>query len=313
MNFQQLRYAREAVRQGLNLSVVAQKLFTSQPGISKQIKELELELGVQIFVRRGKRLVALTEPGEAALKIIDRILLETENLKSVAKEFITQDSGTLTIATTHTQARYSLPRVVTEFKRRYPNVHLALQQGNPMQIGEMVAAGSADIGIATEALDSFAKLLALPGYNWTHCVVVPHTHPLAGVTRPSLETVARYPIVTYDKAFAGRSNIDAAFAAKGINPDIVLAAIDADVIKTYAESGLGIGIVASVAYDAERDRGLTKIDASHLFRTNTTRVAIRRNALLRAYAYEFIELFAPQLTRKSIEAAMAGGSDNYEL
>ena len=313
MNFQQLRYARETVRQGLNLTLVAETLFTSQPGISKQIKELESELGIQIFVRRGKRLVALTEPGQAALKIIDRILLETENLKAVAKEFIAQDSGTLTIATTHTQARYSLPRVITEFKRRYPKVHLALQQGNPMQIGEMVSAGSADIAIATEALNSFTKLLALPGYNWTHCVVVPHAHPLAAVPRLSLELLARYPIVTYDKAFAGRSNIDAAFAAKGLTPDIVLAAIDADVIKTYAESGLGIGIVASVAYDPERDRGLKMLDASHLFRTNTTRVAIRRDALLRAYAYEFIELFSPQLTRKSIEAAMAGVSDNYEL
>ncbi len=313
MNFQQLRYARETVRQGLNLTLAATKLFTSQPGISKQIKELESELGIQIFVRRGKRLVALTEPGQAALKIIDRILLETDNLKAVAREFIDQDSGTLTIATTHTQARYSLPRVVTEFKRRYPNVHLALQQGDPMHIGEMVSAGAADIGVATEALNSFAKLLALPGYTWTHCIVVPHAHPLAALPRPSLEQIAKYPIVTYDKAFAGRSNIDAAFAAKSITPDIVLAAIDADVIKTYAESGLGIGIVASVAYDPERDRGLKMIDASHLFRTNTTRVAIRRDALLRAYAYEFIELFAPQLTRKSIEAAMAGGSDNYEL
>ena len=274
---------------------------------------MESELGIQIFVRRGKRLVALTEPGQAALKIIDRILLETENLKAVAREFTEQDSGTLTIATTHTQARYSLPRVVTEFKRRYPNVHLALQQGNPVQIGEMVEAGSADIGIATEALDSFSNLLALPGYNWTHCVVVPPTHPLAGATRPSLETLARYPIVTYDKAFAGHSNIDAAFAARGITPDIVLAAIDADVIKTYAESGLGIGIVASVAYDAGRDRGLTMVDASHLFRTNTTRVAIRRNALLRGYAFEFISLFAPQLTRHSVEAALAGATDDYEL
>ena len=313
MNFQQLRYARETVRQGLNLTLVAEKLFTSQPGISKQIKDLENELGIQIFVRRGKRLVALTEPGQAALKIIERILLETENLKAVAREFIEQDSGTLTIATTHTQARYSLPRVVTEFKRRYPKVHLILQQGDPMHIGEMVSSGGADIGIATEALNSFAKLLALPGYTWTHCIVVPHAHELASVLRPSLEQIARYPIVTYDKAFAGRSNIDAAFAAKGITPDIVLAAIDADVIKTYAESGLGIGIVASVAYDAARDTGLKMIDASHLFRTNTTRVAIRRDAMLRAYAYEFIELFSPQLTRKSIEAAMGGASDDYEL
>jgi LysR family cys regulon transcriptional activator len=313
VNFQQLRYTREAVRQGLNLSLAAEALFTSQPGISKQIKELESELGVQIFVRRGKRLVALTEPGKAAVQIIERILQETDNLKAVANEFIAQDSGTLTIATTHTQARYSLPRVVTEFKRRYPKVHLALQQGNPMQIGEMVSSGAADIGIATEALKSFSRLLALPGYNWNHVVVVPHGHPLLEAPRITLELLARFPIVTYDLAFAGRANIDAAFAAKNLQPDIVLAAIDADVIKTYAESGLGIGIVASVAFDPERDRGLKMIDAAHLFRTNTTRVAIRRDALLRAYAYEFIELFAPALTRRAVEAAMKGGSEDYEL
>jgi LysR family cys regulon transcriptional activator len=313
MNFQQLRYVRETVRQGLNLTEAANKLFTSQPGVSKQIKELEDELGVQIFVRRGKRLVSLTEPGKAVLEIVERVLLETENLKQVAREFLEQESGTLAVATTHTQARYALPKVVAEFRRRYPKVHLQLQQGNPTQIAEMVLAGEADIGIATEALENYPQVLALPGYTWNHSVVVPPEHPLAGVERVQLEDLARYSIVTYDTAFAGRSHIDDAFSAKGLKPDIVLAAIDSDVIKTYVELGLGIGIVAAVAFDAKRDSNLRALDASHLFRSNTTRVGIRRGSFLRGYAYEFIELFAPQLTRKLIETSMAGAGENYEL
>jgi LysR family cys regulon transcriptional activator len=313
MNFQQLRYVRETVRQGLNLTEVANRLFTSQPGVSKQIKELEDELGVQIFVRRGKRLTSLTEPGKAVLAIAERVLQEAENLKQVAKEFAERDSGTLSVATTHTQARYALPRVVAEFRRRYPKVHLALQQGNPTQIAEMVIAGEADIGIATESLADYAQLLALPGYNWSHCVVVPLSHPLAGVERVQLEDLVKYPIVTYDAAFAGRSHIDDAFAAKGLKPDIVLAAIDSDVIKTYVELGLGIGIVAAVAYDAKRDRGLRSLEAGHLFRSNTTRVGIRRGAFLRGFTYAFIEMFAPHLTQKLIETSMAGASESYEL
>jgi LysR family cys regulon transcriptional activator len=313
LNFQQLRYVRETVRQGLRLTEAANKLFTSQPGVSKQIKEFEDELGVQIFVRRGKRLVSLTEPGKAVVQIIERVLQETENLKSVAREFVEQESGTLSVATTHTQARYSLPKVVAEFRRRFPKVHLVLQQGNPTQIAEMVNAGEADIGIATEALENYPRLLALPGYNWNHSIVVPHDHELARSERVQLEDLAKHPIVTYDTAFAGRSHIDEAFAARGIKPDIVLAAIDSDVIKTYVELGLGIGIVASIAYDPRRDRGLRALDASHLFRSNTTRVGIRRGAFLRGYTYEFIELFAPHLTRKLIETSMAGVGEDYEL
>jgi LysR family cys regulon transcriptional activator len=313
MNFQQLRYVRETVRQGLNLTEAANRLFTSQPGVSKQIKELEDELGVQIFVRRGKRLVSLTEPGKAVVQIAERVLQEAENLKQVARAFGEQDSGTLSVATTHTQARYALPKVVAEFRRRYPKVHLVLQQGNPTQIAEMVIAGEADIGIATEALENYPQLLALPGYSWSHCVVVPPSHPIAKLERVQLEDLARHPIVTYDTAFAGRSRIDEAFAARGLKPDIVLAAIDSDVIKTYVELGLGIGIVAAVAYDPKRDRTLRALDASHLFRSNTTRVGLRRGAFLRGYSYEFIELFAPQLTRKLIETSMAGAGENYEL
>ncbi len=313
MNLQQLRYVREAVRQRLNLTEAAKKLYTSQPGVSKQIKELEDELGVEIFVRRGKRLVGLTEPGKLVVKVVERILNDTENLRQVGREFRDQESGSLVIATTHTQARYALPRVVTGFKRRYPKVHLSLQQGSPPQLAEMVTGGDADIAIATESLALYPQLLALPGYSWNHCVVVPSRHPLTRVPRLALEDIARYPIITYDAAFTGRSHIDAAFAARELKPDIVLSAIDADVIKTYVELGMGVGIVATMAFDAKRDRSLRSLDAGHLFASNTTRVAVRRGSLLRGYAYAFIELFAPHLSRQVIEKALAGEGELYEL
>jgi LysR family cys regulon transcriptional activator len=313
MNFQQLRYVRETVRRNLNLTEAAAALHTSQPGVSKQIRELESELGFDIFVRRGKRMSALTEPGRAVLGIIERLLQEAENLKRAAQDFSDQDAGGLTIATTHTQARYALPRVVGEFKRRYPRVHLTLQQGNPPQLAEMVQAGAADIAIATEALDHFPGLLALPAYTWSHCAVVPPRHALLKAGALTLEALAQYPIVTYDAAFAGRTRIDAAFAARGLAADVVLSAIDADVIKTYVELGLGVGIIAAMAFDAKRDLKLRAIDCVHLFHSNVTRVAIKRGNLLRAYAYEFIELFAPALNRKLIERALAGEGALYEL
>ncbi|MEK7438677.1 MAG: CysB family HTH-type transcriptional regulator [Pseudomonadota bacterium] len=313
MNFQQLRYVRETVRRGLNLTEAANALHTSQPGVSKQIRELEKELGFDIFVRRGKRVTALTEPGKAVLVIVERVLQEAENLKRAARDFSDQDAGALTIATTHTQARYALPRVVGEFKRRYPRVHLTLQQGNPLQLAEMVQAGAADIAIATEALDDFPGLLALPGYTWNHCAVVPPRHALLKAGRLRLEALAQYPIVTYDAAFAGRTHIDAAFAARGIAVDVVLSAIDADVIKTYVELGLGVGIIAAMAFDAKRDLKLRAIECAHLFHSNTTRVAVKRGSLLRGYAYDFIELFAPALNRKLIERALAGEGELYEL
>ncbi len=313
MNLQQLRYVREAVRQRLNLTAAAKKLYTSQPGVSKQIKELEDELGVEIFVRRGKRLVALTEPGKLAVKVVERILNETENLRQVGREFRDQESGSLVIATTHTQARYALPRVVTGVKRRYPKVHLALQQGSPPQLAEMVIGGDADMAIATESLDHYPQLLALPGYTWNHCVVVAARHPLTRAPRLTLEELARYPIITYDAAFTGRSHIDAVFAARDLKPDIVLSAIDSDVIKTYVELGMGVGIVATMAFDAKRDRSLRALEAAHLFGSNTTRVAVRRGGLLRGYAYAFIELFAPHLSRQVIDKALADEGELYEL
>ena len=313
MNFQQLRYVRETVRQGLNLTEAAEKLHTSQPGVSRQIRELENELGVEIFVRHGKRIVALTEPGKTVVPVIEQLLQEAENLRQIGREFRDQAAGTLTVATTHTQARYSLPKAVSAFKRRYPKVHLTIKQGSPSQLAEMVLSEEADIAIATEALDQYPKLLALPGYQWQHCVVVPEGHPLLAEKRVTLELLARYPIVTYDAAFAGRSHIDEAFRSQGLAHDIVLSAVDSDVIKTYVELGLGIGIIAAVAFDAKRDRHLRALSAGHLFGTMTARVAVRRGAALRGFAYDFIELFSPRLTRKAVDAAHGGKGETYEL
>lgn len=313
MNFQQLRYVREAVRQGLNLTAAANVLFTSQPGISKQIKELEEELGVDIFVRRGKRLVDLTEPGRTVVQVIERLLAEAENLKQVGREFADKDSGSLTIATTHTQARYALPAVVQVFRNEFPKVRLSLQQGSPTQIAEMVIAGEADLAIATEALDHYPQLLALPGYTWHHCVIVPHGHPLAKGKQVSIEQLAHYPLITYSPEFTGRSHIDQAFAAKGLAMDVVLTAIDADVIKTYTELGLGVGIIAAMAYDPKRDSNLFAIDAGNIFHDNTTRVAIKRAAYLRRYTFAFIQMFASHLTPELVEKARESKGETYDI
>jgi LysR family cys regulon transcriptional activator len=313
MKLQQLRYLREVAKRSLNLSEAAEALHTSQPGISKQIRQLEDELGVDILVRNGKRVVDVTEPGRAILGIAERILQDADNLKQVAREFRDQAAGTLTIATTHTQARYSLPKVVSAFKQRYPKVRLTLKQGSPPQLAEMVLAGEADIAIATEALDQYPKLLALAGYQWRHCVVVPAQHPLLKEQRITLEMLAHYPIITYDPAFAGRSHIDDAFRAQGLAPDIVLSAVDSDVIKTYVELGLGIGIIAAVAFDEKRDLLLRAADIGHLFGTMTTRIAVRRGATLRGFAYDFMELFSPRLTRAVVDATLKGEGSSYEL
>ncbi|MGA8148827.1 MAG: HTH-type transcriptional regulator CysB [Gallionellaceae bacterium] len=306
MNMQQLRYLHEVSKQGLKISSAANALFTSQPGISKQIKLLEEELGIEIFVRNGKRLSAVTEPGKAILEIVGRILHDTDNLRQVSEEFRAQDSGALTIATTHTQARYALPPVVRQFIRRYPKVRLNLHQGNPSQIAQQVLDGAADIAIATESLALYDELVTLPCYEWNHCVITPPKHPLLDGKKLTLEKIAQYPIITYDFAFTGRNKINAAFQAKNLAPNIVLTAIDADVIKTYVELGLGIGIVARMAYIPERDKHLRMLDAAHLFQPSTTRIAIRRNEYLRGYTYDFIELFAPHLTRAAVAKAMHG-------
>jgi LysR family cys regulon transcriptional activator len=304
MNLQQLRYLNEIVRRGLNISDAAAALYTSQPGISKQVKLLEEELGIEIFVRNGKRIVALTEPGKTILDIAQRILHESDNLKQVGQEFQAQDSGNLILAATHTQARYVLPPVVKQFIKRYPKVKLGLHQGNPTQIAEQVLNREADIAIATESLMLYEGLVTLPCYDWHHCVVVPPKHPLLEIKKLTLAKLAEYPIITYDFAFSGRSKIDQAFASADIEPNIALTAIDADVIKTYVELGLGVGILAELAFIPERDRHLRKIEASHLFKANTTRIAIRKNEYLRGYTYDFIELFAPHLTRDAVAKAM---------
>ncbi|MCF2133984.1 MULTISPECIES: CysB family HTH-type transcriptional regulator [Mycetohabitans] len=304
MNFQQLRFVREAVRQNMNLTEVANVLYTSQSGVSKQIKDLEDELGVDIFIRRGKRLTGLTEPGKAVHTLIERMLLDAENLRRVARQYADQDTGHLVVATTHTQARYSLPKIVHRFKAMYPKVHLALRQGSPHQIAQMVINGDADIGIATEGLDRYGEIVTFPGYSWHHTVVVRSEHPLA--TRPAvtLEDIADYPIITYDQDFTGRSHVDQAFVRAGVAPDVVLTAIDADVIKTYVELGLGVGIVAAMAYDPKRDSELVALDTQHLFEPSTTRVGLRKGAFLRAYAYRLIEMFAPHLTEAEVSGQL---------
>ena len=304
MNLQQLRFLNEIVRQGLNISEAASALFTSQPGVSKQIRLLEEELGIEIFVRNGKRIVAITEPGKAVLAIARRMLHEAENLKQAAQDFHSQDTGRLTIATTHTQARYALPPTVKQFIKRYPGVQLGLHQGNPTQIAEQVLSGEADIGIATESLSLYDDLVTLPCYEWNHCVITPLHHPLQEEKKLTLAKIAQYPIITYDFAFSGRGKINAAFEAAKITPNIALTAIDADVIKTYVELGLVIGILAKMAFIPERDKRLSMMDAAHLFKPSTTRIAIRKNEYLRGYTYDFIELFAPHLTREVVAKAM---------
>jgi LysR family transcriptional regulator, cys regulon transcriptional activator len=304
VNLQQLRYLNEIVRRNLNISEAAAALYTSQPGVSKQVKLLEEELGVAIFVRHGKRIVALSEAGKNVYTIAQRILHESDNLKLVGQEFQNQDTGTLILATTHTQARYILPPVVKQFIQRYPKVKLGLHQGNPTQIAAQVLNREADIAIATESLDQYEGLVTLPCFDWHHCVVVPPKHPLLNEKKLTLANLANYPIITYDTAFSGRSKIDAAFAQAHIEPNIALTAIDADVIKTYVELGLGVGIVAQMAFIPERDRHLKMLEAQHLFKPSTTRLAVRKNEYLRGYSYDFIELFAPHLTRKVVDKAM---------
>lgn len=304
MNFQQLRSVREAARRGYNLTEVANVLFTSQPGVSRQIRELEEELGVEIFERNGKRLTGLTEPGKGILHIIERLLLEAENLRQASHEYAGERSGTLTIATTHTQARYVLPQVVQSFRNAFPDVRIALQQSSPEHIAEWVISGKADIGIATEGLSQFEELVSFPCYHWSHVVVVPEAHPLASKSSVSLQELAEYPLITYDVGFTGRSHIDDAFGEAGIRPDIVLTAMDSDVIQQYVSLGLGVGIVASMAVEHNRAAGLVALEAAHLFAPNVTRLAVRRGAYLRSYTYEFILRFAPELRRSDVVTAL---------
>lgn len=304
MKLQQLRYLYEIAKQGLNVSLAAEKLHTSQPGISKQIQLLEEELGVDILVRHGKRVTGITEPGQTILLIAERMLHDMENLKRVGADFVNETVGSLSIATTHTQARYALPSVIKTFSERYPGVQLRLHQGNPTQIVEMVLSGEADIAIATEAIALCDELVMLPCHQWNRCVITQPGHPLLSERILTLERIAEYPIITYDFSFSGRSQFNKAFTEHNLSPDIVLTAIDADVIKTYVELGLGIGIVASLAFDPERDPNLRAIDAGHLFEPSTTKIGIRHGTYLRGYTYAFIEIFAPHLNHNMAVTAM---------
>jgi len=306
MKLQQLRFVREVVRMGFNVSAAAEALHTAQPGVSNQIQLLEQELNVLIFERKGKRLTGLTKPGQVIVTMVERVLREVDNIKQVGEEFSNETGGTLSIATTHTQARYALPTVIKTFTQGFPKVRLDIHQGNPTQVAEMAVAGVADIAIATEAIELFPELIMLPCYEWNRCVVIPPGHPLAEQQPLTLEAIARYPIVTYDFAFAGRSKINNAFESRGLQPNVVLTAIDSDVIKTYVELGLGIGILAKMAYDPQRDGHLLMLDAAHLFEPSMTRIGIRRGTYLRGFTYAFIELFAPHLDRNTVDAAMAG-------
>ena len=308
MNFQQLRIIREAVQRNFNLTEVANALFTSQSGVSKHILDLEDELGIELFVRKGKRLTGLTEPGKELVGIVERMLIDAKNIKRLAEQFANRDEGSLTIATTHTQARYALPQVVRRFKQAFPKVHLVLHQASPAEIVALLQSGEADVGIATEALDggnaSGSNFATFPFYDWHHAVVVPDGHALTALPVLTLPALAAHPLITYHAGYTGRPRIDASFKEAGLVPDVVMSALDADVVKTYVEVGLGVGIIASMAFDAARDAGLERIDAAHLFPPNTTRIAVRRGHYLRGYAYRFIEECSPALTQAVVKGAL---------
>ena len=304
MNFQQLRSVREAVRRGFNLTEVASALHTSQPGVSRQVRELEEELGVELFVRSGKRLLGLTSAGQTLLPIMERVLLDLDSLRRASLEQQGRAEGRLSIAATHSQARYALPHAVRDFRQRWPRVTLHIHQGSPQQVAAMLISGEADIGVATEALADYDQLVTLPCYHWSHSVILPPRHPLLELGRAlTLADLVAWPIITYESGYTGRAHIDDAFSAVGLQPDVVLTAMDADVIKTYVELEMGIGIVAAIAFDDERDRHLCALDAGHLFQVNVTRLGMRRNLWLPGFAFGFIETFVPTLTREVVLAA----------
>ena len=314
MNLHQFKFVQEAVRRNLNLTDTAKALHTSQPGVSKAIIELEDELGVEIFARHGKRIKRITEPGTHVLKSIDIILREIHNLKRIGEQFSNQDSGTLSIATTHTQARYVLPEPVAKLRQAYPKVNISLHQGSPTQVAEMLLNDAADIGIATESLTQFEDLVSMPCYEWQHVLVMPKGHPLAALERIRLEDLVQHPLVTYHPTFTGRSRIDVAFGNRGLKPNIVLDAIDSDVIKTYVGLGMGVGVVAQMAVDKDGvGPDMVMRPAGYLFGSNVARVAFKRGAYLRLYVLRFAELLSPNLNRNLIAKAMAGDGENYGI
>ena len=308
MKLHQLRYLNEVARQGLSITDAADALYTSQPGVSKQIQLFEEELGLQVFQRNGKRLTGITEPGAQILALAAKVIRDIDNIKRVGDEFSNVETGTFTIATTHTQARYKLPAAIKDFMANYPLIKLNIHQGNPMQVAEQVANGDADIGIATESINSFDSLLCLPCYQWNRCVVVPHGHPLLSDGELTLAKLAAYPLITYDFAFTGGTLVSKIFTEAGLSPNVVLTAIDADVIKTYVTLGLGVGLLANMAYDPQRDSHLARLDVSHLFPDSTTFLGVRKDAFLRGYMYGFIELIAPHFNRQAVNDALKLGA-----
>jgi len=305
MKIRQFQYVVEVVKNGMNVTAAADKLFTSQPGVSSQIKRLEEELGVVIFERSGKHINGLTPEGKKLVARFETVLDEVSNIKQLAEEFSHPDSGTLSIATTHTQARYVLPPVITEFRKRYPNVQLQINQGTPEQIASLTDSGHSDVGIATEALELFDNLVLLPCYRWNRCLIVPKGHELIKRPELTLEAIAAHPVITYVFGVADRSVINRAFKDQGLDLNVVLTAADAEVIKTYVRNDMGIGICARMAYDKSQDTDLVALDAGHLFASSVTSLAIRKNTLLREYVYEFIQLFANHLSREVVDKSLA--------
>jgi LysR family cys regulon transcriptional activator len=312
MNLQQLRIIRETVRANFNVTEAANTIFASQSGLSKQIRDLEEELGVAIFRRRGKRLLGLTELGEEVIRIADRVLLEADNIKQAASQFAVSDRGKLEIATTHTQARYALPGIILKFKAQFPGVRLVLHQESPRDIAQLLRAGSADIAIATDAFRETRDFVSFPFYSWSHIVIVPAGHPLDGKKGVTLEEIAGYPIITYDTGVTGRTRIDEAFDAQNLSPQISMTALDADVIKAYVALGLGIGIIAPMAFDARRDTELRQVVIQEAFAPSTTSIALRRGRLHRGFVYRFIELCSPSLTEKVIREADAAIAEDID-
>jgi LysR family cys regulon transcriptional activator len=305
MNLRQLRYISEVARHDLNLSATADSLFTSQPGVSKQIRQLEDELGVQIFERSGRQLTRITPAGRAIIELADRALIEVETLKQAAQEYSDPSLGELSLAATHTVARYVFPPVVEKLKRQYPRVHIHTHMGTPVQIAELVAHGKVDFGIATEAMEHFEDLVAIPCYRWRRSFLVPPGHPLLDVKPLTLHAVAEHPLVTYVFGFDRGSPLDVAFRREGLTPEVAVTATDADIIKTYVRMGFGVGIVATLSHDADADSGLHALDASELVEVSTARLVFRRGLFFRGYMYAFLELFAPHLTRELIESALS--------
>lgn len=310
MKLHQLKYVHEVARQGLSISAAAEALHTSQPGVSKQIQLLEEELNLQIFQRNGKRLTGITEPGKHIIKLAATVMLEMQNIKRVGDEFSKVETGVLTIATTHTQARYKLPSAIKKFIDTYPHVKLNIRQGNPTQVTQWVADGDADIGIATESISQNDSILCLPCYEWNRSVVVPKGHRLGNAKVLTLANIASYPLITYDYSFTGSTTVSKVFHDAGVLPNVVLTAIDADVIKTYVNLGLGVGLIANMAYDEKKDEELERLDCSHLFPSSTTYLGVRKDTFMRGYLYGFISMIAPKYDRRAIDDAFKSTRNN---